>query len=243
MFEVIPAIDLRGGACVRLLQGDYAIETRYSDNPVEVAKRWQALGAPRLHVVDLDGARSGAPINDEVMAEICAAMEIEVEVSGGLRTMGAVTAAFVYGASRVQLGSSAVKDPGLVASACREFPGRIVVGIDARGGLVMTDGWIEGSRVRAIDLARSMVDLGVTRVMVTDIGRDGMMEGPNIPYLQEFVEALAIPVVASGGVTSVEHLVQLAAIGCEGAIVGKALYEGAIDLRVAVAAFESGAPL
>lgn len=241
MFEVIPAIDLRGGACVRLLQGDYARETRYSDDPIEVARRWQALGAPRLHLVDLDGARAGSPLNHEVMAEICRTLDIEVEVSGGLRSIEAIFAAIEYGAARIQLGSSAVKDPRLVERACREFPGRIVVGIDARGGEVMTDGWLQGSGVQAIDLARSMADLGVTRVMVTDIAQDGMMAGPNIPFLRSFVEALAVPVVASGGVTNIEHLVQLASVGCEGAIVGKALYEGAIDLPTAIAALARAA--
>jgi phosphoribosylformimino-5-aminoimidazole carboxamide ribotide isomerase len=242
MFEVIPAIDLRGGVCVRLLQGDYARETQYSSDPVEVARRWQKLGARRLHVVDLDGARAGVPIHHSVMAEICLALDIEVEVSGGLRTLDAITAAINYGASRVQLGSSAVKNPGLVQRACREFPGRIVVGIDARQGEVMTDGWTENSGVSALDLARSMVDLGVPRIMVTDIGQDGMMAGPNVPFLQTFVEALRVPVVASGGVTTLDHLRRLADAGCEGAIVGKALYEGAFDLSVAIAAFADDVP-
>lgn len=236
MFEVIPAIDLRGGACVRLLQGDYGKETRYSEDPVSVALRWQDLGAPRLHLVDLDGARAAEPVNQAVMATICEALDIEVEVSGGLRTLYAIHAAIDYGAARIQLGSAAVKNPELVEAACAALPGRIVVSIDARDGLVMTDGWIEGSGMSALELARHMVELGVPRLMVTDIGQDGLMSGPNVPFLRKFVEALAVPIVASGGVTSIDHLVALAAAGCEGAIIGKALYEGVLDLPSAIAA-------
>ncbi len=236
MFEVVPSIDLRGGACVRLLQGDYGKETRYSDDPISVARRWQDLGAPRLHVVDLDGARAGEPVNAAIMADICDALDIEVEVSGGLRSIVSIHAAVDYGAARVQLGSAAVKQPELVEAACSALPGRIVVSIDARNGMVMTDGWIEGSGVPALVLARRMVALGVPRLMVTDIGQDGLMAGPNVPFLRQFVEELPVPIVASGGVTSIEHLLALAAAGCEGAIIGKALYEGVLDLPSAIAA-------
>lgn len=233
---MIPAIDLRGGRCVRLLQGDYARETAYSDDPVAVARRWQSLGAPRLHLVDLDGAREGAPVNGVIMAAICAALEIDVEVSGGIRSLAAVDAAFAYGAGRVQLGSAAVRDPELVRAACAAHPGGIVVSIDARNGEVMTDGWREGSGVAAFDLAQRMVALGVPRVMFTDIARDGALSGPNIEALAALVRELPVPVVASGGVVTVEHLRALATAGCEGAVVGKALYEGAIDLRAAIEA-------
>ena len=224
---------------MRLLQGDYAQETQYSDDPVAVALRWQELGAPRLHVVDLDGARGGAPANQDVMAAICAATQFPVEVSGGLRDMAAIEAAFAYGAARVQLGSVAVQRPELVREAVRRFPGDIVVSIDARDGEVRTDGWTEGSGVRAIDLARQMADLGVPRLMFTDIGRDGLLTEPNFYALAAMVQAISIPVVASGGVTSIVHLQRLAEIGCEGAIVGKALYEGLIDLPAALAALRS----
>jgi phosphoribosylformimino-5-aminoimidazole carboxamide ribotide isomerase len=235
-FEVIPAIDLRGGRCVRLLQGDYARETAYSDDPVAVARQWAGLGAPRLHVVDLDGARDGAPRNQEVMAAICRSVDIPVEVSGGIRTLGAIAAALAYGAGRVQLGSVAVKDPALTRQAISRFGEAIVVSIDARDGEVRTDGWLHGSNILAIDLARELAAAGVARLMFTDIGRDGMLTEPNFAAYRELVEALPCPVVASGGVSRVEHLVRLARLGCEGAIVGKSLYEGAFTLPEALAA-------
>ncbi|GMV85666.1 MAG: 1-(5-phosphoribosyl)-5-[(5-phosphoribosylamino) methylideneamino] imidazole-4-carboxamide isomerase [Dehalococcoidia bacterium] len=235
-FEVIPAIDLRGGRCVRLLQGDYARETAYSDDPVAVARQWAGLGAPRLHVVDLDGARDGAPRNQEVMAAICRSVDIPVEVSGGIRTLGAIAAALAYGAGRVQLGSVAVKDPALTRQAISRFGEAIVVSIDARDGEVRTDGWLHGSNILAIDLARELAAAGVARLMFTDIGRDGMLTEPNFAAYRELVAALPCPVVASGGVSRVDHLVRLARLGCEGAIVGKSLYEGAFTLPEALAA-------
>ncbi len=235
-FEVIPAIDLRGGRCVRLLQGDYARETAYSDDPVAVAHRWESLGAPRLHVVDLDGAREGAPRNQEVMARICREVAIPVEVSGGIRTLGAIAAALAYGATRVQLGSVAIKDPELTRAAIARFSDAIVVSIDAKDGEVRTDGWLQGSNVRAIDLARELSAAGAARLMFTDIGRDGMLSEPNFGAYRELVAAVACPVVASGGVSRIDHLVRLAALGCEGAIVGKSLYEEAFTLPDALAA-------
>lgn len=235
-FEVIPAIDLRGGRCVRLLQGDYDRETAYSDDPVAVAERWASLGAPRLHVVDLDGAREGAPRNQEVLAAICRAVPIPVEVSGGIRTAGAIAAALAYGAQRIQLGSIAVKDPSLTREAIVRFGDAIVVSIDARDGEVRTDGWLQGSNVRAVDLARELAEAGVARLMFTDIGRDGMQTEPNFDAYRELLAAVSCPVVASGGVSRTEHLVRLAGIGCEGAIVGKALYESAFTLPEALAA-------
>jgi phosphoribosylformimino-5-aminoimidazole carboxamide ribotide isomerase len=236
MFEVIPAIDLRGGRCVRLLQGDYAKETAYSDDPVSVAQRWESLGAPRIHVVDLDGAKDGAPAQSAVMARICADVSVPVEVSGGMRSTGNIGVALSYGAGRVQLGSAAVKDPALVREAVRRFGDAIVVSIDAREGWVQTDGWLESSSVRALDLAREMEAAGVARIMFTDIGRDGMLTEPNYDAYAELIAALRCAVVASGGVSKVEHLVRLAQLGCEGAIVGKALYEGAFTLPEALIA-------
>lgn len=235
-FEVIPAIDLRGGAAVRLFQGDYDRETRYSTEPGAVAIKWEELGAPRIHVVDLDGAKAGQPVNTREIEAICDAVRIPVEVSGGLRTLDDIDAAFARGAGRVQLGSIAVKDPGLVAQAVKRYPGAIVVSIDARGGEVMTGGWLDSSGRQALDFAREMAALGVPRLMVTDIGRDGAMSGPNVDFLREFVAALDVPVVASGGVTHVDHLRQVADVGCEGAIIGRALYEGVLDLREALEA-------
>ncbi|MCC7364338.1 MAG: 1-(5-phosphoribosyl)-5-[(5-phosphoribosylamino)methylideneamino]imidazole-4-carboxamide isomerase [Dehalococcoidia bacterium] len=235
-FEVIPAIDLRGGRCVQLVQGDYSRETQYSNDPVAMAQQWQDLGAPRLHVVDLDGAKQGYPFNRDDIAAICRAVELPVEVSGGIRNLEAVRDAMHYGAQRVQLGSAAVRDPDLVRAACSEFPGRIVVAIDARNGEVMTDGWLKGSGIQLADLVRQMVDLGVPRIMFTDISRDGVLAGPNFDTTAELVRTAGVPIVASGGVSSVGHIRKLASIGCEGAIVGTALYEGTLDLREALTA-------
>lgn len=236
-FHVIPSIDLRDGRCVRLTQGDYARETSYSDDPLATALDWQAQGGPLLHVVDLDGAKAGSPANHAIMAAVCAALTIPVEVSGGLRTIEDIEAAFAYGAGRVQLGSSAVRDPALVRRACAAFPGAIVVSIDARNGEVMTDGWTKGSGIAATALALHMVDLGVPRIMYTDIARDGALGGPNVEALAALVDALPIPVIASGGITTIDQLRAVAAAGCEGAILGKALYEGRINLREAIEAF------
>jgi phosphoribosylformimino-5-aminoimidazole carboxamide ribotide isomerase len=235
-FEVIPAIDLRDGRCVRLLQGDYTRQTAYSDDPLTVARGWAEQGAPRIHVVDLDGAKDGAPAQSAIMAQICEEAGVPIEVSGGMRTLENIEAALAYGAARVQLGSAAVKNPALVREAVRRFPGSIVVSIDAREGMVQTDGWLEASSVRAVDLACKMEMAGVPRIMFTDIGRDGMLSEPNYAAYEELLAAVRCPVVASGGVSKVEHLVELARLGCEGSIVGKALYEGAFTLSEALKA-------
>lgn len=235
-FAVIPAIDIRGGRCVRLLRGDYDRETQYPDDPVAVARRWERMGAPLIHVVDLDGARTGAPENATLIATICQAVNVPVEVSGGMRTLAAIQSALEGGAARVQLGSAAVADPGLVREACAAFPGAIVVAIDAKDGEVMIDGWTRASGVRATDLARRAADLGAPRIMYTDIARDGALEGPNVSALREIVESVPIPVIASGGISTLDQLREVIATGCEGAIIGKALYEGHLDLREALAA-------
>ena len=236
-FEIIPAIDLRAGRCVRLFQGDYARETVYSDDPLSVAKRWETLGAPRLHVVDLDGAKAGRPANQAVMESICAGVKIPAEVSGGIRDMDAIQYAFSYGASQVQLGSVAVQRPELVREAVGRFGSGIVVAIDARDGEVRTDGWTEGSGLRALDFALTMAEAGVHTLMFTDIGRDSTLTEPNFEALRDLVRELpSCRIVASGGVATVEHLVRLAEIGCGGAVVGKALYEGRVDLVEALAA-------
>jgi phosphoribosylformimino-5-aminoimidazole carboxamide ribotide isomerase len=235
-FEIIPAIDLRGGVCVRLFQGDYGQETQYSNDPVAMAKQWQEQGAPRIHVVDLDGAREGQPVQAELIASICRAVTVPVEVSGGLRTAESIRAAFKGGAERVQLGSAAVRDPDLVRAACAEFPGAICVGIDSREGIGQVQGWTESGGIEATELAQRMADLGVPRIMFTDISRDSTQTGPNVEALAAMVKALPVPVVASGGVARVTDLIELAGIGCEGAIVGKALYEKAFTLPDALIA-------
>ena len=235
--EVIPAIDLRGGRCVRLFQGDYARETVYSDDPVEVALRWQGMGAVRLHVVDLDGAASGEPVNLGVIESIAGSLTSPIQMGGGIRDMGAVERALGIGVGRVVLGTSAVGNPDLVEAACRRFgPEALIVGVDARDGLVATRGWRESSDVTAIDLVHQMAALGVRRFVYTDISRDGTMTEPNFQAIEELMNDSDAVVIASGGVSSIEHLRRLAGLGVEGAIVGKALYEGAIDLREAIAA-------
>ncbi|MDE2934318.1 MAG: 1-(5-phosphoribosyl)-5-[(5-phosphoribosylamino)methylideneamino]imidazole-4-carboxamide isomerase [Chloroflexota bacterium] len=238
-FEVIPAIDIRGGRCVRLLQGDYDQETAYADDPAEVARDWEAQGAQRLHVVDLDGAREGRSVNTAEVAAICEAVAIPVEVSGGLRTIEDVEGAVERGAKRIQLGSAAVRNPNLVNEVVERFPGTLVVAIDTRAGEALTEGWREGSGTDALTLAREMVERGVPRIMVTDIARDGALEGPNAELAAAFAGALPVPVVASGGVTTTDDLRALAETGCEGAIVGKALYERRFTLAEALEAVGS----
>ena len=235
-FMVIPAIDIRGGRCVRLLNGDYSRETAYSDDPVAMAVKWAEMGAPMLHVVDLDGAKAGSPQNAALVASICRTVSVPVEVSGGMRTAANVADALAAGAARVQLGSAAVHNPELVAGLSARHPGCIVVSIDARDGEVMTDGWTRGTGVRATELANRVAAAGAPRIMYTDIGRDGALKGPNIESLCEMVAAAPVPVIASGGISTIGQLRDVIATGAEGAIIGKALYEGQIDLRQALAA-------
>lgn len=235
-FEVIPAIDVRGGRCVRLRQGDYARETVYADDPAAAAREWEAQGAPRLHVVDLDGAREGRPVNAAALAAVCEAVAIPVEVSGGLRAMADVEAAAALGAARIQLGSAAVRDPAFAGEAAARFPGMIVAAIDTRDGETRTDGWRARADADPLALAHELAALGVPRVMVTDIARDGALAGPNLALAAQFAAALPVPVVASGGVTATHDLRALADAGCEGAIVGKALYERRFTLEEALAA-------
>ena len=235
-FEVIPAIDIRGGRCVRLTYGDYDQETVYDDDPAAMAREWESQGATRLHVVDLDGAREGHPVNRAEVAAICEAVAVPVEVSGGLRTIEDIEAAAGLGAMRIQLGSAAVRNPELVNLAVERFPGMVVVAIDTRAGEALTEGWIEGSGANALTLAKEMVERGAPRIMVTDVGRDGALEGPNVALATEFAAALPVPVVAAGGVTTADDLRALAETGCEGAIVGKALYERRFTLAEALEA-------
>jgi phosphoribosylformimino-5-aminoimidazole carboxamide ribotide isomerase len=239
--QVIPAIDIRGGRCVRLDQGDYDRETVFDNDPAAVAKRWEALGARRLHVVDLDGAREGTPRNVEAIERILASATVPVQVSGGVRDVATVDDLIGLGADRVVLGTAAVKDQTTVLNAITLFRGQIIVSVDARDGLVRTEGWIEGSEVRALDLVRDLSEIGCRRIVYTDISADGMLGGPNfaaIAEMLEFVSGLPSPpaVIAAGGVSSVEHVRELAALGVEGAIIGKALYTGTIDLQDALAA-------
>ncbi len=239
--EVIPAIDVRGGRCVRLAQGDYARETVYADDPVEVALRWQAAGAPRIHVVDLDGAREGRPMNEAVVGRILSRVKVPVQVGGGIRDIGTVQRYLELGAARVILGTAAIEEPELLAQALALARQAIIVGVDARDGVVVTRGWLKASELAPASLVRRLSEAGVTRVIYTDVSRDGMLAGPNFAGIAELlaeVDGLPAPVkvIASGGVATLEHIRQLAALGVEGAIVGKALYTGDLDLREAVKA-------
>jgi phosphoribosylformimino-5-aminoimidazole carboxamide ribotide isomerase len=233
---VIPAIDLIAGQCVRLLQGDYAQSTVFSDDPAATAARWFAAGSALLHVVDLDGAKAGRVVNRDAIRSICAAVAIPVELGGGIRSLGDVAAALDLGVSRVILGTAAVEDRAFVRAAVEQFGERVVVGIDARDGLVATRGWTITSDVRSLDLAREMVTLGVQRVIYTDIHRDGTLTEPGYDTTAELVRESGARVIASGGVSQIDHLRRLATLGCEGAIVGRALYAGDLDLGAALAA-------
>jgi phosphoribosylformimino-5-aminoimidazole carboxamide ribotide isomerase len=234
--EVIPAIDLRGGRCVRLVQGDYDREIVYSDDPAAAAERWAREGARRLHVVDLDGAREGRPVNDEAVRRVIEAVEVPVQVAGGVRDLDAVERWLAAGAARVVLGSAVARDPQLAAEASERYGERILVSIDARDGLVAADGWLESTGARADELLRTLAALGVPRFVYTDITRDGTLTAPNFEAIEALVAAVEAPLIAAGGVAEVAHLVRLAELGVEGAIVGRALYDGALRLPEALAA-------
>ena len=242
--EIIPAIDIRGGRCVRLDQGDYDRETVFADDPVEAAQRWEKAGARRLHVVDLEGARDGKPQNEDVIRRVIGAVSVAVQVGGGVRDVAVIDRNLKAGADRVALGTAAVKDQTTLVNAVSLFRERIIVGVDARDGMVATEGWRETSAVRALDLVQQLSEFGVERIFYTDISRDGMLGGPNFLAIQEVVEhAAGLPspmaVIASGGVSAVEHLKRLRLIGVEGAIIGMALYTGALDMAEALAAAEA----
>ena len=235
-FTLIPAIDLRGGRCVRLLQGRLEDETVFSEDPVATARSWQAQGAPRLHVVDLDGAFGGRPAQTDIIRAIIAALEIPVQVGGGLRDAAAVQRVLDAGARWAVLGTRAALDPVFLGEICGAFPGQIIVAVDASDGKVAVDGWKRVLELDATSLARDAAAAGAAAVLYTDIARDGTEGGPNIWSTEAVARAAAIPVLASGGVGSLDDIRQLATIpGVEGAIVGRALYTGAVDLRRALA--------
>ena len=233
--DVIPAIDLRGGRCVRLYQGDYAQEEVFGTDPVAVALRWQDEGATLLHVVDLEGAASGEPANFDAIRAIAAAMTIPMEVGGGIRDMEKAETLAEYGVSRLVLGTSAVENPGFVTALLERYGAeRVAVSVDARDGWAALRGWLQPSRIRALDLMRQMIALGVTYLEYTDISRDGTLTEPNFEATMEAVNNISAPIIAAGGVASVRHLERLAGLGVSGAIVGKALYTGDVDLREAL---------
>lgn len=235
VIDIIPAIDLRNGKCVRLFQGDYAQETVYNDDPLAVAMRWQAAGAQRIHIIDLDGAAAGDVVNFNVIANIANAVLVPTQLGGGIRTLETITRVLQAGVERIILGTIAVENPDLVKAACARYADSIIVSIDAREGQVATRGWLQGTSLDANHLAKKMGDLGVKRFIYTDITRDGTLSGPNYAGIAELMEAIRLPVIAAGGISSLEHLRELKRLGVEGAIIGKALYTGDIDLRQAVA--------
>ncbi|ABQ28198.1 1-(5-phosphoribosyl)-5-[(5-phosphoribosylamino)methylideneamino]imidazole-4-carboxamide isomerase [Geotalea uraniireducens] len=235
---VIPAIDLKEGKCVRLEQGLMDKDTVFCDNPAEQAREWERQGGELLHIVDLDGAFAGKPANKSAIEAIVKAVRIPTQLGGGIRDIETIKAYLDLGLSRVILGTAAQRNPKLVEEACKLFPGRIVVGIDAKNGLVAVQGWAEVTDVYAVDLARLFEGYGVTAVIYTDISRDGMMQGPNIDATRALAEAISIPVIASGGVSSlkdIENLMAVESAGVTGVITGKAIYTGAIKLAEAVA--------
>ncbi|MGI8936145.1 MAG: 1-(5-phosphoribosyl)-5-[(5-phosphoribosylamino)methylideneamino]imidazole-4-carboxamide isomerase [Phormidesmis sp.] len=241
--DVIPAIDLLEGRCVRLFQGDYNQSQVFNDNPVEVARQWEAEGATRLHLVDLDGAKAGKPENWQAIEAIAQAVALPIQVGGGLRDADRVRALFDLGVQFAILGTTAVENPELVSQLSKEFPGRIIVGIDARDGKVATRGWLETSEVMAVDLARQMSDRGAAAIVYTDIKRDGTLKGPNLTALRELASAIDTPVIASGGVSSISDLLSLLGLvpaGVSGVIIGKALYTGDVSLKQAIRAVGPG---
>lgn len=235
---IIPAIDLKDGKCVRLIQGQMQDETVYSDDPEAVALRWAGAGARLLHVVDLDAAVQGSPRNQGCIARIIRSAGIPVQVGGGMRDVRAVDACLEMGAARVIVGTSAVQDMDFVRAICRVHPGRIIVGVDTRRGRVATHGWTRTIDIQAVDLGRQVEDAGVAALIFTDIQRDGTQTGPNIEETRRLAEAVQIPVMASGGVGTIDHvraLLPLEAVGVIGVITGKALYSGSLRFEEAAA--------
>lgn len=241
--DVIPAIDLLEGRCVRLYQGDYDRSETYNEDPVAVAQEWVNQGATQLHLVDLDGAKAGEPRNLKTIEAIANSVSVPVQVGGGLRTYASVANLLSIGVRRAILGTVAVEQPKLVEQLSEEFPGQIVVGIDARNGNVATRGWLETSQVLATELAQQMAQLGAAAIIYTDIHRDGTLKGPNIEALRELTNAIEIPIIASGGVSSITDLLSLLALesrGVTGVIVGRALYTGDVSLKEALQAVGPG---
>lgn len=234
---IIPAVDIKQGKCVRLLQGRMEDATHYSDNPVKMAKKWESQGAELIHIVDLDGAFAKKVRNLETIKNILAGITVPIQVGGGIRDMDTIQMYVEAGVSKVIIGSQALYSPGFVKKACKQFEGRIVVGIDARDGMVAVEGWSSTSRTKAVDLAKEFESCGVAAINFTDIHKDGMQTGPNIEETAALAEAVCIPIVASGGVSTLQDIKNLLEIehkGVSGVITGRALYEGSLDLKEAI---------
>ncbi len=242
---LIPAIDLKDGRCVRLRQGDMSDATVFSEDPVAMARHWVELGARRLHIVDLNGARSGKPVNEPIIRKIIAAVgeDVPIQLGGGLRDLDTIERYIDDGVRYVVIGTAAVKNPGFLQDACSAFGGHVVVALDAKGGKVATDGWSKLTGHDVVDLAKKFEDYGVDAVLYTDIGRDGMLTGVNIEATVELARAVKIPVLASGGIRDLTDIEKLCAVeeeGIEGAVLGRSLYEGTLDFKAAQALSDAG---
>lgn len=235
---IYPAIDIRGGRCVRLTEGRFDAETVFADDPAEMALKWAGLGAEFLHLVDLDGALAGEGKNVPVIERILQSVSIPVQLGGGIRNLATIEKLLSLGVTRLILGSAAVKNPALVEEACKKYPGHIAVGIDAKNGEVAIEGWGQGSGVAATELAKKMAAYGVETIIYTDISRDGMLSGVNVEATAALARACGVPIIASGGVASIEDIRRVKAVeadGVQGCIIGKAIYTGAVDLQEALA--------
>jgi phosphoribosylformimino-5-aminoimidazole carboxamide ribotide isomerase len=231
---ILPAIDLRGGQCVRLRQGDYAQETVFGDDPAAMARRWVEQGASYLHLVDLDGARQGRPVNGDSVRRILESSGVPCQLGGGLRTEEHLAEVFGWGVERAILGTRALQDPVWFEAMCRRFPNKVALGIDARQGRVAIEGWQQVSERSALDLARQCDAWPLAALIYTDIARDGMLKGPNVEATAELARAVRCPVIASGGVTTLDDVIRLARHGIPGCVIGRALYEGRLDLAAAI---------
>jgi phosphoribosylformimino-5-aminoimidazole carboxamide ribotide isomerase len=240
--RVWPAIDLRGGKCVRLRQGDYQQETVFGDDPAAMARHWVGLGAECLHLVDLDGAKAGKPGNLESVRAILAAVSVPCEVGGGIRSEDTIRQLLDLGLKRLVIGTLALREPDWFRQMCRKFPGRLALGIDARDGRVASDGWLQTSSVEAVGLARQFAGEPIATLIYTDIAQDGMLTGPNVAAMAAMQATVDLPVVASGGVASADDVARLAEQSLAGCIVGRALYEGRLSLPAALAAAAAGQP-
>jgi phosphoribosylformimino-5-aminoimidazole carboxamide ribotide isomerase len=240
--EIIPAIDLLNGKCVRLNQGNYNEVTKFNSDPVKQAQIWENQGAKRLHLVDLDGAKTGEPINDLTIKEIKKSIKIPIQLGGGIRTINRAKELFGIGIDRIILGTIAIENPALVRNLTEEYPKKVAVGIDAKEGMVATRGWLKQSETSCLDLAKQLNDLELAAIISTDISTDGTLKGPNIKALREMSEISTNPVIASGGIGSISDLISLANFeneGIEGIIVGRALYDGSIELKEAILTLEN----
>ena len=232
--RIYPAIDIKDGKCVRLLRGNFNDVTVYGDNPAQMAKKWEDLGGEFIHVVDLDGALKGHGVNAEVIKEICNSVSVPVQTGGGIRTMEDIEAKLACGINRVIIGTKAVSDSEFVKNAVKKYGDKIVIGIDAKDGMVAIEGWEKTSEFTAVEFGKKMADLGVKTIIYTDIATDGTLMGPNVSAMAEMVKATGIDIIASGGIGTVEHIKSLIPTGVEGVICGRALYTGDVKLDEAI---------